>query len=117
MTNNKNPIDFQLIRDMLYDDEAYVDEFCEASVTSFKEFRDNFKQSLQDEDIEMLRRTGHKIKPVAKMLKLNPILEIYEDSKAMLDDGVEMERKEKYINKMDDYCNKILEQLKERAES
>jgi len=117
MTTNKKPINFQLIRDMLYDDDAYVDEFCEASVASFAEFRDNFKKNLREDDLENLRRTGHKIKPVAQMLKLDPILEIYEKSKVMLTDKVDQDRKEEYISRMDDYCNKILDQLEERTKS
>lgn len=115
MTSKKDPIDIQLIRDMLYDDEAYVDEFCEASVTSFNDFRNNFKKNLMEEDLENLRRTGHKIKPVAKMLKLDPILEIYEKSKKMLTDDVDQDLKVKYANEMDQYCQRILEQLERRV--
>lgn len=115
MTSEKDPIDIQLIRDMLYDDEAYVDEFCEASVTSFNEFRDNFKKNLLEEDLETLRRTGHKIKPVAKMLKLDPILEIYEKAKLLLNDTVDQDLKVKYVNEMDQYCQRILDQLERRV--
>ena len=115
MTVENEPIDIQLIRDMLYNDEAYVDEFCEASVTSFQEFNDNFKKNMLEEDIENLRRTGHKIKPVAKMLKLDPILEIYEKSKVLLTDGVDQKLKMQYVNEMDQYCQRILEQLERRA--
>lgn len=116
MTSEKDPIDIQLIRDMLYNDESYVDEFCEASVISFKEFKDNFRKNLLEEDLENLRRTGHKIKPVAKMLKLDPILETYEKSKMLLIDGVDQELKKKYVKDMDEYCDRILAQLKRRAE-
>jgi len=115
MAVNKDPIDIQLIRDMLYNDEAYVDEFCEASVTSFKEFNDNFKKNMMEEDLEGLRRTGHKIKPVAKMLKLEPILDIYEKSKALLTDGVEQDLKMQYVDEMGQYCQSILDQLKRRV--
>lgn len=117
MTPEKEPIDIQLIRDMLYNDESYVDEFCEASLISFQEFKDNFRQNLMEEDLENLRRTGHKIKPVAKMLKLDPILEIYEKSKEMLINGADQKLKEQYARYMDTYCQKILDQLDRRVNS
>lgn len=115
MTVDKEPIDIQLIRDMLYNDEAYVDEFCEASVTSFQEFNENFKKNMMEEDLDGLRRTGHKIKPVAKMLKLDPILDIYEKSKVLLSDGVDQDLKMQYVDEMDQYCQRILEQLERRV--
>jgi len=114
MTTEKEPIDFQIIREMLYHDEAYVKEFCDASVTSFSEFKENFRNNLMDEDLETLRRTGHKIKPVAKMLKLDPLLSIYEKSKLLLDDGADPVTKKQYVQEMDDYCQKILDQLDKR---
>lgn len=116
MTSEKGPIDFQIIRDMLYEDDAYVKEFCDASVISFSEFKSNFRKNLMEEDLETLRRTGHKIKPVAKMLKLDPLLEIYEKSKILLSDGGDPELKEQYAKEMDQYCQKILDQLHQRTE-
>jgi HPt (histidine-containing phosphotransfer) domain-containing protein len=115
MSNENDPIDFQIIRDMLYNDDAYVKEFCDASVTSFSEFKSNFRTNLLDEDLETLRKTGHKIKPVAKMLKLDPILNIYEKSKLLLMEGGESGLKEQYVSEMDEYCEKILDQLNQRA--
>lgn len=116
MTSEKDPIDIQLIRDMLYNDESYVDEFCEASLISFQEFKDNFRKNLVEKDLENLRRTGHKIKPVAKMLKLDPILEIYEKSKEMLINGADPKLIEQYIKYMDAYCQRILDQLNRRVQ-
>ncbi len=115
MSTNKGPIDFQIIKDMLYNDDAYVKEFCDASVISFSEFKSNFRRNLMDEDLETLRRTGHKIKPVAKMLKLDPLLEIYEKSKLLLMEGGDMDLKEEYAKEMDSYCDEILNQLHQRA--
>lgn len=117
MASEKEPIDFQLIRDMLYNDESYVDEFSDASVISFTEFKNNFRQNLMDEDLETLRRTGHKIKPVAKMLKLDPLLDIYEKSKELLSGSVDQDLKKQYAGEMDAYCESILAQLQRRAES
>lgn len=115
MSTNKGPIDFQIIKDMLYNDDAYVKEFCDASVISFSEFKSNFRRNLMDEDLETLRRTGHKIKPVAKMLKLDPLLEIYEKSKLLLMEGGDMDLKEEYAEEMDSYCDELLNQLHQRA--
>lgn len=100
---------------MLYDDDAYVKEFCDASVISFSEFKSNFRKNVMEEDLETLRRTGHKIKPVAKMLKLDPLLEIYEKSKLLLMEGGDPELKEKYASEMDEYCEEILNQLHQRT--
>lgn len=115
MSTKNGPIDFQIIRDMLYNDDAYVKEFCDASVISFSEFKSNFRKNLMEEDLEGLRRTGHKIKPVAKMLKLDPLLSIYEKSKLLLMEDGEPELIEKYAKEMDDYCEEILNQLHQRA--
>jgi hypothetical protein len=115
MSTQNGPIDFQIIRDMLYDDDAYVKEFCDASVISFSEFKSNFRKNVMEEDLETLRRTGHKIKPVAKMLKLDPLLEIYEKSKLLLMEGGDPELKEKYASEMDEYCEEILNQLHQRT--
>lgn len=116
MSTKNGPIDFQIIRDMLYNDDAYVKEFCDASVISFSEFKSNFRRNLLEEDLETLRRTGHKIKPVAKMLKLDPLLEIYEKSKLLLMEGGEPGLKEQYVKEMDDYCEEILNQLHQRVD-
>lgn len=116
MSDENGPIDFQIIKDMLYNDDAYVKEFCDASVISFSEFKSNFRKHLMNEDLESLRRTGHKIKPVAKMLKLDPLLNIYEKSKLLLMEGGEPGQKEKYANEMDDYCESILNQLHQRID-
>jgi HPt (histidine-containing phosphotransfer) domain-containing protein len=115
MSTENGPIDFQIIRDMLYDDDAYVKEFCDASVISFSEFKSNFRKNVMDNDLETLRRTGHKIKPVAKMLKLDPLLEIYEKSKLLLMEGGDPELQEKYAHEMDEYCEEILNQLHQRT--
>jgi HPt (histidine-containing phosphotransfer) domain-containing protein len=115
MSTENGPIDFQIIRDMLYNDDAYVKEFCDASVISFSEFKSNFRNNLLNEDLGTLRQTGHKIKPVAKMLKLDPILNIYEKSKLLLMEGGEPGQKEQYVKEMDEYCEKILDQLHQRV--
>lgn len=116
MSTENGPIDFQIIKDMLYDDDAYVKEFCDASVISFSEFKSNFRRNLMEEDLEKLRRTGHKIKPVAKMLKLDPLLEIYEKSKLLLMEGGKPGKKEQYAEEMDNYCDEILNQLHQRVD-
>lgn len=117
MSAKNGPIDFQIIRDMLYNDDAYVKEFCDASVISFSEFKSNFRKNLLEEDLETLRRTGHKIKPVAKMLKLDPLLSIYQKSKLLLMEGGDPgEKKKQYVKEMDDYCEEILDQLHQRVD-
>lgn len=67
------------IAELLFGDEEYVDQFIDASIDSFTEFRDHFKQSMESGNLNGLKNAGHKIKPVAQILKLDPILEIYEE--------------------------------------
>jgi len=113
MELNHSIVDKQVILDLLYGDEDYFNEFVSASVDSFTEFKDNYKQSMRMRDMESLRKTGHKIKPVAQMMNLDPILEMYEESKEL----IEAEAPDKQLNDlMDDmnvYCEKLLKELKE----
>jgi len=51
------------------------------------------------------------------MLKLDPILNIYEKSKLLLMEGGEPGQKEQYVKEMDEYCEKILDQLNQRTEN
>lgn len=106
-------IDVELIKEMLYQEEAYVKEFAEASIQSFSEFQTNFKEFVIARDMENLRRAGHKIKPAALMLHLNPIIEMYEKSKKLLEDNASTNELEILIRSMDQYCNKVLSELKE----
>lgn len=105
-------IDVQIIRDMLYNDENYVKEFANASIQSFLEFKEGFNRSVTNRELDDLRRAGHKIKPVATMLHLEPLLEMYEESKTLLEENAEQKELEKVTGEMDQFCSQVLAEFK-----
>ncbi len=106
-------VDVELIKEMLYQEEAYVKEFAAASVQSFSEFQNSFRDFVLARDMDNLRRAGHKIKPAALMLHLNPIIDMYEKSKQQLEDNASTEELKKLVSSMDEYCDQVLSELKE----
>jgi hypothetical protein len=115
MNTNKQLVDVQLIRNMLYDDDGYVKEFANASIESFTEFRDGFKVHVLERDMDELRRAGHKIKPAALMLNLNPVIEMYETSKKLLENNASTEDLTDLVNEMETFCNRVLYEFEEIA--
>jgi hypothetical protein len=101
-----------MIAELLFGDEEYVDQFIDASVESFTEFRDHFKQSMRLRNLEGLKNAGHKIKPVAQIMKLEPIIEMYENSKILLEDNAADLDIAMVIDGMTDYCNNLIQDLK-----
>lgn len=113
METQKPIVDRQVIVNLLSGDEEYVREFAVASVDSFSEFRKEFETSLKNRDEEHLRKAGHKIKPVAQMMLLEPIITMYESSKIMLEEDAPDEDIKNLITKMNAYCNQLLKELKD----
>jgi|SRR6056297_78398 len=113
MDNQENLVDVQVIRDMLYDDDSYVKEFSNASIQSFGEFKKHFKESLLAREMDELRRAGHKIKPVAMMLNLEQLLEMYELSKTYLEENRSTEELANLSKNMDAYCEKVIAEFNE----
>jgi hypothetical protein len=113
MANNENLVDVQLIRDMLYDDDGYVKEFSNASIQSFGEFKQHFKESLLAREMDELRRAGHKIKPVAMMLKLDPVIEMYDTSKTYLEENRSTEELADLASDMETYCDTVIAEFQE----
>lgn len=99
------------IAELLFGDEEYVDQFIDASIDSFTEFRDHFKQNMESGNLNGLKNAGHKIKPVAQILKLDPILEIYEESKSLLENNAADTDIALIVDKMSNYCNRLIEDL------
>lgn len=106
-------VDKQVIIDLLYGDEDYVSEFATASVESFTEFKAQFTKSMNSRDMENLRRAGHKIKPVAQMMKLDAIINMYETSKIMLEENAPDEEIKKLVTNMNKFCTQLLKELKQ----
>ncbi len=117
MGSNKPLVDKQLIINLLYGDEEYLKEFTDASVESFTEFNSHFSEALSERDEEQLRRAGHKIKPVAQMMNLHKILEMYDTSKDYIENLAEDEKINQLIDEMDSYCNTLLEELKKLSKA
>lgn len=113
MPQNENLVDVSLIRKMLYEDEAYVKEFSVASVQSFSEFKKHFKESLLAREMDELRRAGHKIKPVALMLNLTPVVEMYETSKTYIQENRPTQELADLAKQMDAYCERIIAEFQE----
>lgn len=113
MDTKKPLVNKQIIIDLLFGDEDYVSEFAAASVESFTEFKNNFQQSMRMRDLTMLRKAGHKIKPVAQMMELQPILDMYEEAKEMLENDSEASEKEigRLITDMKNYCDALIKEL------
>lgn len=113
METEKPLVDRQIIVDLLSGDEEYVGEFAAASIESFTEFKINFEKSLKARDMESLRKTGHKIKPVSQMMKVDSIITMYETSKILLEEDAPDEDIKKLIARMNAYCNQLLKELKQ----
>lgn len=105
------------IRDMLFNDAAYVAEFCEAGVSSFDEFIDHYEKYLLDRNMEDLRKAGHKIKPGAQMMGADEVVDEYENAKELLNNEADQEELVKSVNKMKDICSTIRKELTELAEN
>jgi len=116
MERDKPLVEKQIILDLLFGDENYVKEFAAASVESFTEFKNNFEQSVLNRDMESLRKAGHKIKPVAMMMKLDAILDMYERSKEYLEHKEPDSKLEAVTDEMNQYCGQLLDELKELAD-
>lgn len=112
MSEKESLVDVRLINEMLFGDQTYVKEFAVASVESFTEFKKSFKTYLLAREMDNLRRTGHKIKPVAQMLHLTPVVSIYQNAKEMLENNASTEELASLADEMETYCNRLLYEFK-----
>lgn len=106
-------IDKQVIVDLLYGDEEYVSEFATASIESFSEFKNQFAKAMKARDMETLRKAGHKIKPVAQMMKLDAVVTMYETSKIMLEEEAPDQEISNMVSNMNKFCSQLLKELKQ----
>ncbi|PAU94044.1 taurine dioxygenase [Aliifodinibius salipaludis] len=102
---------------MLFNDSEYVAEFCEAGVTSFNEFIENYCTHLLDRNMADLRKAGHKIKPGAQMMGADEVVDEYERAKILLNDNAGDEELEESVNKMSDICSTIKKELTHLADA
>jgi HPt (histidine-containing phosphotransfer) domain-containing protein len=114
--SNQNPlVDVDLISEMLYQDEKYIKEFAGASIQSFSEFKEQFRKHATARELENLRRAGHKIKPAALMLNLNELIDIYEESKTLIQDEASDQQIAGLADRMDAYCDQVLDEFSKIA--
>lgn len=104
-------VEKQIIKDLLYGDEDYLDEFVKVSIISFTEFKVNFEANLTARDLQALRTTGHKVKPVAQMMNLYGLLELYESAKILIEENKADNELNELQNNMNRYCTFLLEEL------
>ena len=105
------------ISEMLFKDSEYVIEFCEAGVTSFDEFIENYRIHLLDRNMSELRKAGHKIKPGAQMMGADEVVDEYEHAKTLLNDNAEENKLEASVDKMEGICSTIKEELTHLADN
>jgi len=109
-------IDPPKITDMLFDDGAYVAEFCNAGISSFDEFIEHYRTYLLDRNMADLRKAGHKIKPGAQMMGATEVVEEYENAKQLLNDEASDDKLQASVDTMQELCDTIREELSELAE-
>lgn len=112
MAANTPLIDLSYINDVLSGDKKFLKEFSEAAILSFTEFCESYALSLQNREQDELRKAGHKIKPVAQMLNVQPLLDIYESSKELLNEQAGDEELHESAKEMNMICAKIIAELK-----
>jgi hypothetical protein len=110
-------VEKQIIKDLLYGDEDYLEEFVKVSIISFSEFKEKFEVNLSDRDLTALRTTGHKVKPVAQMMNLYGMLELYEQAKSIIEENKTENELIELQENMNTYCTLLLEELNEMVSS
>lgn len=114
MTSENKLIDRETISELLYGEEKYIQEFADATIDSYREFLDKYREHVLDHDLKELREAGHKIKPISQMLNLSVIIEEYEHVKQLLDQSEPSQDKlQASIERMDEIVQKIIRELKE----
>jgi len=106
-------IKIETIRELLMGQDSYIGEFAEASISSFEEFSKDFSKHMISNDMEKLRRAGHKIRPVAQMLNIDQVIDEYERGKRFLENQPNPQEIEQSIQKMNDLCNRIIGEFKQ----
>lgn len=115
MSAQKKLIDFSSVSEMLYGEDKFIQEFSEAAISSFSEFKDHYNTYLLARDETNFRRAGHKIKPVALMLGLDQIIDEYEHAKTLLWDEKPDKELEASSQKIQDICSQVIKELEEKA--
>ncbi|MDX1618451.1 MAG: taurine dioxygenase [Balneolaceae bacterium] len=107
-----NYLDAEHIAELVYHDEKFIKEFAKATEHSISEFRDQYTRYLLERDETNFRKAGHRIKPVAQMLKIDAIVDEYEHAKTLLWDEKGREELQESADRIRRICNSIIRELK-----
>lgn len=89
------------------------EEFVEALVNSFNNFIHDYRLFMLSRDMERLRRSGHSIKPTAKMMDLDVLIDEYEQGKKLIRKQADQEEIRASCNRMQKIVDRVLAELKE----
>lgn len=103
------------IEKLMFNEGEYIIEFCEAGLTSYREFIENYEKHMRSRNIEGLQKAGHKIKPGLQMMGADIVLEEYEHAKGLLQSEATDKEINRSIEKMSDFCNIITRELENLA--
>lgn len=102
----------EVISDLLYGKDEYIEEFTEATKESYGEFIEKYRKHVINQNMSELRNAGHKIKPVSQMLNLSMIIDEYEHAKELLEKPDVTERElEQSVERMKDHVDQIIDEL------
>lgn len=116
MKANASYIDHEKIRNLLYDDSGFIQEFSEAAVETFREFSEDYGNYLLSRKEKELRKAGHKVKPVALMIGVNEVVDEYENAKKLLHNNASDSKLEKSVSKVQKITTQVITELKQLSE-
>jgi hypothetical protein len=109
-------VQFDQLNEMLDDDPAYFREICEAAIMSFTYYRDDYRKSMLSNDLALLRKAGHRIRPVSQMIGVDKIMAEYENAKKLLDSDATNEHIKDSITTTESLCNQIIDEFHQKME-
>ena len=113
---DNNLVDFDKVNDLLENDPAYIREFSEAAISSFTTFQQDYRNNLLERDLEKLRKTGHRIKPVAQMVGVEQINREYERAKELIKREADDEEIHNSVDKIETMCDQVIEDFNQKIE-
>lgn len=116
MSDQNSLINFEQVNEMLDNDPEYVKEFCAAAINSFESFNEEFKQHMQNRNIENLRKAGHRIKPVAQMLDIEALTAEYEKGKNILENKESKGKIDGSIERVELLIEQVLNEFRNKIE-
>jgi hypothetical protein len=109
-------VQFDQLNEILDDDPAYFTEICEAAIMSFTYYRDDYKQGMLSNDLKLLKKAGHRIKPVAQMIGVNEVITEYENAKKLLNNNTANKHIKDSIATTESLCNQIIDEFHQKIE-